>query len=112
MFSNTKPIKRYAYVFKNYQIHPDDAEVYCSTKPPYEHIKVFFTEGSFNTSGYCYLYDEFEEFPLKRIYKSECTFENDYYMGFPVEFKSETIAALKPIVDLENLTVEDGLIEI
>ena len=33
-------------------------------------------------------------------------------MGFPVEFKPETISALKSIVDLENLTIEDGLIEI
>ena len=30
----------------------------------------------------------------------------------PITFKSETITALKPIVDLENLTIEDGLIEI
>ena len=31
---------------------------------------------------------------------------------FPVTFKPETISALKPVVDLENLTIEDGLIEI
>lgn len=49
---------------------------------------------------------------LRKVYKNECVFEGDYSMGFPVTFKPETIATLKSIVDLENLTIEDGLIEL
>ena len=49
---------------------------------------------------------------LKQIYKKDCTFENEYSTGFPVTFKPEAIAALKPIVDLENLIMKDRIVEI
>lgn len=112
MFSKTKPEKIFNFTFKNNQIHPEGEERYDSTKTLWCNIKVSLREHSFNKQGYCFIENELGQRCSKPIHKSECVFEYDYTMGFPVTFRSETIAALKPIVDLSSLTVEDGLIEI
>ena len=69
-------------------------------------------EGYFETPGYYEVWDYGDDNVLRKVYKNECVFEGDYSMGFPVTFKPETIATLKSIVDLENITLEDGLVEI
>lgn len=93
MFSKVKPEKVYIFRSKNYEIYK-------------------ISESYFETHGYYKVNDYGDDNVLRKVYKNECIFEGDYSMGFPVTFKPETITALKSIVDLENLTIEDGLIEI
>lgn len=116
MFSKVKPNKIYVYKFINNQLHVPRESVFTSNKPSNAIIKVYINECEFriskDTNLYFNLYDEIQHELVKKISKEECVYEGICDMGFSVEFKPETITALKSIVDLENLTVEDGLIEI
>lgn len=112
IFSKVKPEKVYIFRFKNCEIHKEPENRYNPYLGCNEIVTQYIPENYFNISGYYELSDFGCDNVLKRIYKNECVFEGDYSIGFPVTFKSETISALKPIVDLENLTIEDGLIEI
>lgn len=112
MLSKVKPKKIYIFRFKNCEIHPENLSLYYYFKDPFSIIEKGIDESYFESTGYYELLDAGDDFMLKKVYKDECTFEGDYSMGFPIKFKHETIIALKPIVDLENLTIEDGLIEI
>lgn len=112
MFSKVKPEKVYIFRFKNCEIHKE-SESKWSPFLDYNHIiTVRIPEGYFETPGYYEVWDYGDDNVLRKVYKNECVFEGDYSMGFPVTFKPETIATLKSIVDLENITIEDGLVEI
>lgn len=108
MFSKVKPEKVYIFRFKNCEIHKESESTW-SQFLDYNHI---IPESYFETPGYYEVNDYGDDNVLRKVYKNECVFEGDYSMGFPVTFKPETISALKPVIDLENLTIEDGLIEI
>lgn len=116
MFSKVKPNKIYVYKFINNQLHAPGELMFTSSKPSNSVIKVYINEYQFRNNKYtnpCFnLYDEIQHEVVKKISKEECVYEGICDMGFSVEFKPETISALKSIVDLENLTIEDGLIEI
>jgi hypothetical protein len=112
MFSKVKPEKVYIFRFKNCEIHKESESTW-SPFLDYNHIiTARIPESYFETPGYYEVNDYGDDNVLRKVYKNECVFEGDYSMGFPVKFKPETISALKPVVDLENLTIEDGLIEI
>lgn len=112
MFSKAKPRKEYIFRFRNDEIHPESSDVYYWLRDSDSIIERRIDEDYFESPGYYELLDAGDDNLLKKVYKEECVFEGDYSMGFPVTFKPETISALKPIVDLENLTIEDGLIEL
>lgn len=111
MFSKVKPEKVYIFRFKNYEIHKESESKYFIGDRNYI-FTVKILESYFQHPGYYELKSFDGEEVLRKIYIQDVISEGDYTMGFPVEFKPETISALKPIVDLENLTIEDGLIEI
>lgn len=112
MFSKVKPEKVYIFRFKNCEIHKESESTW-SPFLDYNHIiTARIPESYFETPGYYEVNDYGDDNVLRKVYKNECVFEGDYSMGFPATFKPETIATLKSIVDLENLTIEDGLIEI
>ena len=112
MFSKVKPEKVYIFRFKNCEIHKESESTW-SPFLVYNHIiTARIPESYFETPGYYEVNDYGDDNVLRNVYENECVFEGDYSMGFPVTFKPETIATLKSIVDLENLTIEDGLIEI
>lgn len=111
MFSKVKPEKVYIFRFKNCEIHNASESKYFTGDPNYV-FAVKISECYFKHPGYYELKDFDGKEVLKKIYIKDAIFEGEYSMGFPVEFKPETIAALKPIVDLENFTIEDGLIEL
>ena len=112
MLSKVKPTKIYIFRFRNDEIHPESSDLYYWFRNSDSIIEKRIDERCFESPGYYELFDAGDDNLLKKVYKEECVFEGDYSMGFPVEFKLETITALKSIVDLENLTMEDGLIEI
>lgn len=112
MFSKVKPRKEYIFRFRNDEIHPESSNVYYWFRDSDSIIEKRIDEDYFESPGHYELLDAGDDNLLKKVYKEECVFEGDYSMGFPVTFKPETISALKPIVDLENLTIEDGLIEL
>lgn len=49
---------------------------------------------------------------LTKFSKKDCVFDYEYSTGFPVTFKPETVVALKSVIDLDTIIVENGLIEI
>ena len=49
---------------------------------------------------------------LRSFLKKDCVFDYEYSTGFPVTFKPETVVALKSVIDLDTIIVENGLIEI
>ena len=110
MFSKTKPEKVYRFKFRNDQFHSDD--VYCKQLSPEHIISISVYESQFESSEEQRLYSLEGGELLTKFSKKDCVFDYEYSTGFPVTFKPETISALKPVVDLENLTIEDGLIEI
>lgn len=112
MFSKTKPQKIYTYRFKNSDVHPSFTDRYDPDLKLNDIVTIKIAESNFWDDGLYNLYNCTGIMVLKQIYKKDCTFENEYSTGFPVTFKPETIAALKPIVDLENLTMKDGIVEI
>lgn len=111
MFSKVKPEKIYIYRFKNREVHKKLESKYFTGDPNYI-FTIKILECYFQDPGYYELKSFDGEEVLRKIYIQDTVFEGDYSMGFPVEFKPETISALKPIINLENLTIEDGLIEI
>lgn len=112
MFSKVKPDKLYVFRFRNDEVYSESSNLYYSFKEPNYVIEILIPESYFINPGYYELFDFSDSFLLKKVYKEECVFEGDYSMGFPIKLNPETISALKSVVDLENLTVEDGLIEI
>lgn len=111
MFSKTKPEIVYTYTFKNKDHHKPGEKLYAFWRDPEEEFVRYIDESYFTTTGYYELLDNGDDMVLERITKNQCKVHG-YISGFPVIFKPETIAALKSIVDIENLTFEDGLVEI
>lgn len=111
MFSKVKPEKVYIFRFKNCEIHKESESKYFIGDRNYI-FTVKILESYFQYPEYYELKSFNGEEVLRKIYIQNVVFKGDYSIGFPITFKPETISALKPIVDLENLTIEDGLIEI
>lgn len=113
MFSKTKPEKVYRFYFRNNEFYEDGEGKWNPFVASNKIITIDMTEDCFDSSGTFKMID-YKRDPeiIKVIHIDECVFEGDYNMGFPITLKPETVAALKSIVDLNLLTVEDGLIEI
>lgn len=111
MLSKTKPSKVYIFRFRNDEIY-EEPKLYYWFRDTDSIIERRITEEYFESPGYYELFDSGDDYLVKKIYIEDCVFEGDYSAGFPITFKSETMSALKTVVDLENLTIENGLIEI
>lgn len=112
IFSKSKPEKLYIFRFRNDEIHSESSDLYYFFREPDYVIEKQIHESYFDNQGYYELFDSRNDYLLKKVYKEDCVFEGDYSMGLSIKLKPKTIATLKSIVDLENLTIEDGLIEI
>lgn len=112
MFSKVKPNKIYTYRFINNQVHSCETQFFTFNKSPDAIIEIQINGIYFRGDKSFELYEPITNELVKLVSKEECVFEGTYDMGFPVTFKPETISALKSVIDLESLTIENGLIEI
>ena len=112
MFSKTKPEKVYRFKFRNDQFHSDDEDVYCKQLSPEHIISISVYESQFESSEEQRLYSLEGGELLTKFSKKDCVFDYEYSTGVPVTFKPETVVALKSVIDLDTIIVENGLIEI
>lgn len=112
MFSKTKPEKVYRFKFRNDQFHSDNEDVYCKQLSPEHIISISVYESQFESSEEQRLYSLEGGELLTKFSKKDCVFDYEYSTGFPVTFKPETVVALKSVIDLDTIIVENGLIEI